>query len=373
MKSKTKNTVLCIVMGIFVFGFALLCLFLPKPDYLDSERRAPAPFPALTLDSVTKDGNEYGDSFMKHFDDNYAPDNFPFRDTFRSLKGAVVNYVFRQRDKDGIFMADGYVAEMQETIDEASLAHAAERLRYIYERYLKDKGIRPYLSVIPDKAYFLAAPNGYPSMDYDAFINKLLESTPFAQYIDITDSLSIEDYYKTDTHWRQERLPHVAALLVNGMGGNYTGTYESHTLDHPFYGVYSGRVGRPVPPESLSYLTHATMDSITVFDHENNKQIALYDMAKATGKDPYDIFLSGELSMVTIENPEAKTDRELIVFRDSFGRSLIPLLTEDYKKITAIDIRYLSGTLLGNFIEFDSQDVLFLYSTLVLNNSGEMK
>ena len=374
MSNKIKNIVVCAITALFIFGFSILCLVLPKPEFLDSERRPPAAFPELTLESIMKDGREYADSFMKKFDDNYTPDNFPFRDAFRSIKGFVVNYIFNHKDKDGIFMEDGYVAEMQETINEDSIAHAADRLAFIYEKYLKDKGITPYISIIPDKAYFLAEQNGYLSMDYEEFVEKMLASVEFAEYIDIMSSLSIEDYYKTDTHWRQEQLVDIAALLVNGMGGSYDSKYEINTLDHPFYGVYSGRVGRPVDAETIYYLTNANMANIKVTDYQNGgKEISLYDMVKATGKDPYDMFLSGELSKVTIENANAKTDKELVVFRDSYGRSILPLLADDYAKITIVDIRYAHPMMLLAGINFENQDVLFLYSTLVLNNSSELK
>ena len=52
-------------------------------------------------------------------------------------------------------------------------------------------------------------------------------------------------------------------------------------------------------------------------------------------------FLGGSKSLISIENPNAKTDRELVMFRDSFGSSIAPLLAEDYAKITLVDIRYL--------------------------------
>ena len=374
MSYKIKNVVLCVVMAVFIFGFSLLCLVLPKPTFLDSERREPAAFPTFSFSSVMKDGNDYANSFMKLFDDNYAPDNFPFRDTFRSIKGFVVNYIFNHKDKDGIFVTGGYIAEMQETLDESSIAHASDRFNFIYMQYLKDKGISPYISIIPDKAYFLAKKNGYLSMDYEDFVKKMTESVSFAEYIDIMGALSIEDYYKTDTHWRQEKLEDIAELLVNGMGGKYDSKYDVNKLDHPFYGVYSGRVGRPVSSETIYYLTNENMKNIKVIDHEHGgKEISLYDMVKATGRDPYDMFLSGELSKVTIENPNAKTDKELVVFRDSFGRSIIPLLADDYAKITVIDIRYAHPALLLAGMEFENQDVLFLYSTLVLNNSSELK
>jgi hypothetical protein len=85
------------------------------------------------------------------------------------------------------------------------------------------------------------------------------------------------------------------------------------------------------------------------------------------------MFLAGSDALLVIENPNATTDKELVVFRDSFGSSLLPLLIESYTKVTVVDIRYISSNLLGNFLEFNDQDVLFIYSTLVLNSSTSFK
>ncbi|MBQ8258967.1 MAG: hypothetical protein IJY97_05320 [Clostridia bacterium] len=374
MNTKIKNIVNCVVFGILIFGFALLFLLMPKPEFLNSERRPAAAFPELSLESIMKDGLEYGDSFMKQFDDNYTPDNFPFRDFFRNLKSTVNTYVFNKSDKDGVYVVDGVAAEMQEKIDEESIAHAAEKLSFIYEKFLKDKGIKPYMSIIPDKGYFLSEQNGYLSMDYSEFIEKMLSNVEFVEYIDITGKLSIEDYYSSDTHWRQEQLVDVAETIVNAMGGSYSSTFETNKLDVDFYGVYASRAPKPLDPETIYYLTNKNLEGVKVIDWEHGgKEISLYDMEKAQSMDAYDMFLSGELSKVTIENPNAKTDRELVIFRDSYGRSLLPLMVEDYAKITVIDIRYQIPQILLMGVNFENADVLFLYSTLILNNSSELK
>lgn len=62
-----------------------------------------------------------------------------------------------------------------------------------------------------------------------------------------------------------------------------------------------------------------------------------------------------------------------MVFRDSFGSSLVPLLVQDYAKVTLVDIRYVASDFVGQFVDFHGQDVLFLYSTLVLNSSSTLK
>ena len=85
------------------------------------------------------------------------------------------------------------------------------------------------------------------------------------------------------------------------------------------------------------------------------------------------MFLSGASPLIVIENPNAETEKELVVFRDSFGSSMAPLLVSDYRKVTLVDTRYIAPRLIGNFVSFDGADVLFLYSTLVLNQSGTLK
>lgn len=85
--------------------------------------------------------------------------------------------------------------------------------------------------------------------------------------------------------------------------------------------------------------------------------------------DKYDIFLSGPTPLISIENKKAQTDKELLLFRDSFGSSIAPLLIENYSKITLIDLRYISNELLEKYIDFNNQDVLFLYSIQVLNQN----
>ena len=374
MNTKIKNIVNVVVFCVAIFGFALLCLVLPKPEFLDSERRPAAAFPTLSLESIMKDGLEYGDSFMKQFDDKYTPDNFPFRDFFRNLKSFVNTNVFNKSDKDGVYVVDGVAAEMQEQIDKDSIAHAAEKLTFVYEKFLKDKGIKPYMAIIPDKGYFLSEANGYLSMDYDEFIAEMLASVEFMEYINIKDSLEVGDYYASDTHWRQEQLVKIAEILVNAMGGKYDSKFEKNELDVDFYGVYAGRAPKPLDAETIYYLTNGNLENVKVTDWEHGgKEISLYDMEKAHGKDAYDMFLSGEISKLTIENPNAKTDRELVVFRDSYGRSLLPLMVEDYAKITVIDIRYQVPQILLMGVNFENADVLFLYSTLILNNSSELK
>ena len=93
-----------------------------------------------------------------------------------------------------------------------------------------------------------------------------------------------------------------------------------------------------------------------------------------TAADPYNVFLHGsQQTYVVIENPNAATNKELVLLRDSFGCSLAPLLVEDYAKVTVIDLRAV-GTMTLKMMEakgllnMKDADVLFAYSAMVINN-----
>ena len=149
--------------------------------------------------------------------------------------------------------------------------------------------------------------------------------------------------------------------------------FEEVTLDIPFWGVYAGQSALPLAADEIKYITNPAIEAATAFDYESNSEIPIYSMELAQGRDPYEMYLCGSKSLITIENPNALSDKELVIFRDSFGSTLAPLLIDSYKKITLVDIRYLQSAFVGGFVDFNNQDVLFLYSVPVLNNSSTMK
>ena len=362
MMRKKQSMLTVLLLGVFLFGFAVWSMLKPADAQSQSERRNLAQLPAFSLSS-------FADGKWTSAFESCTLDQFPLREQFRTLKSLVSLGVFRQKDNHGVYFADGVVAKLEYPMNEESLAHAQERFGFVYDRYIKGTN----LSVIPDKNYFLASQNGYPALDYDAFFASMQTALPWASWIDLTGSLTIDDYYKTDLHWRQETLLPAAKTIADAMGAAISDSFTEHELDRDYYGLYYGYAALPVKPEKISYLTNNAIENAVVTNFETNQKTAVYDMEKATGKDPYEMFLSGSVSLLTIENPSAKTDKELVIFRDSFASSLAPLLIDGYTKITLVDIRYLPSARLGSFVTFDKQDVLFLYSVPVLNNSETIK
>lgn len=364
-----KNVRVSGLLTLALLWAVLTCAawFGPAESFSDAERRNLAQFPELTVETVLNG------KFMTEFE-SYTLDQFPLRDPFRQLKALFHYYGLGQKDNNDIYIADGYAAKLEYPLNEVSVSNALKKFNHLYGKYLSGSE-NIIVSVVPDKGCYLAEANGYPAMDYGALMDTVKNGMPWAQFVDITDQLTAEDYYFTDTHWRQEKIGKVAETLCKALGADWfrEGELTPENVERPFYGVYYGQAALPMREEELVVMNGDILEKCTVYNHETGKTTGIYDWEKLESRDLYDVYLSGAAALLTIENPNAATDKELVVFRDSFGSSLVPLLVKDYRTVTVVDIRYIASDFVGNYVDFHGQDVLFLYSALVLNSSTTLK
>lgn len=364
--NKKQSWSVIITFGIIVFGLAILIWVLPDQSYSSAERRRLAVLPKLNSETI------FSGSYSKDLE-TYLLDQFPGRDTFRAVKAEYRLNVLRQKDNNNLYIKDGSVYKIEKNLDENQVVYAANKINEVSEMYLQNCHI--VYSIIPDKNYYTAANNGYPVLDYAKMIQLMNENVTVGSYTDLTALLKAEDYYRTDTHWRQEKIRQVADAVLQSLGSSYRCQDDTFTENNlsPFYGVYSGQLGLPVQAETLTYLNNELLQRCTVEVLGVDGVKKVYDPSLFESSDGYNIFLQGAQPLVTITDPQNTSGKELIIFRDSFGSSLAPLLMGGYSKITLVDLRYMNSKLLGDYIDFDHQDVLFIYSTLVLNSGRLLK
>lgn len=368
MMKKIKNIVVTVILSSFILALSVFAWVKPTDEFSLTERRPLAKIPELNINTLLSG------AFMKNFE-NYTLDQFPLREFFRTVKAQSEIGIFNKKSNNDIIEKDDYITKIEYPLNENSLDNAAKKFNNVYEKYLKDTNTNIYFSIIPDKNYYLIGEDeNYLTLDYNKLVTDITEKTNYMKYIDIFSELSIDSYYKTDSHWSQDKILPVAEKIAGEMGVELKAQYEEISPDKSVYGVYYGQYAiNGVMPDSLIALSNEFTYNAKVTDYQNNRIIPVYDFTKADGRDFYESFLGGPLSLVTIENENATTEKELIMFRDSFGSSLAPLFIEGYKKITLVDIRYIHPNMLSQFIEFNNQDVLFIYSTSVLNNSETLK
>ncbi len=367
-----KNKIITISFVALLLTVFLVNLLVPTQEFSASERRKLAQLPIPSVESILSS------DFMKDFDD-YTNDQFFQRDRFRALKASVEFNLFRKSDNNDIYVLGDSVYKLEYPLALNRVNGMAKYLNRLNAEFLQDSASNVYYAIIPDKNYYVAAANGYPALDYELMIKLLTEQVQDMSYINLFDTLTAADYYRTDTHWRQDRLGPVVERLAERMGFVTDPSKVRYDRQEysPFYGVYYGQSALNIKPDEIIYLESDWTREAIVDNFEYKSEIGeepgVYDLDKLGGIDSYDLFLSGATALITIENPNNLTGKELVVFRDSFAGSLVPLMLEEYSQITLVDTRYMSSKLLAEHVDFQDKDVLFLYSTLVVNSSNILK
>ena len=210
MWNNKKNKAYVILLAGLLFVFSLWAWLKPTDDYSESERRPLDDFPEFTLETVLS-----GD-FMTEFE-SYTLDQFPLRDTFRSLKSMASLYLFRQSDVNDLYIHDGYLAKAEYPLSETMLDIAGDKFWYLYDSYMTDTDVNLYFSIVPDKNYYLSPEAGQLSMDYSTLVSSMTEKTSYMEYIDLFSLLKLSNYHPTDGK------PLLRRILRSGCSSGSTG------------------------------------------------------------------------------------------------------------------------------------------------------
>lgn len=345
---------LVVIGGLFILNF-----FTKPPPMLISERRVPAGMSELSVGAVVS-----GD-FMDGFED-FAADSFPLRESFRTIRAATIFGPFFQTDKDGVYFDSHGIGSFQ-SVNVSSVEQVADKIRVVADS-LDNMNI--FYSIIPDKSIY--SDRRMPGFDFELVEQLMRDRLPDEFiFIPLVDALNAESFYRTDLHWNQIRIDGVLETLNIYMGIEIDLSQYRQKYAGAFSGVYVGQLALPVESESLYILDNPYLSALYLNMGTREFEIGpVYDMERFLGLDPYDIFLRGAQPIIILENENPTSDRQLYLFRDSFSSSLAPLLASAYSRVTLIDLRFVDLHTLGQLIDFTpGSDVLFLYSSVVLNSS----
>lgn len=325
------------------------------------ERRKLSQLPKFTVEKLIS-----GDYFQDM--EEYFLDQFIFRQSFRRIKTFINTNIFKEKDNNDIYIIDDGIYKMEYPLREKSIYNSALLYNKISSTYFKDSNV--YYTIVPDKNYFVPKEKGYIRLDYEKLIDIMKNNTKDMKYIDIIKNLQTNDYYRTDLHWKQKNILPVSENLLTNMENKVSNyKYKEKTFDS-FYGSYYGQAATSITPDKLVYLYNKIIEECKVYDFEKQEYIKIYNDKDFENVDPYDVYLGGAKPLLSIENPNNNTGKELYIFRDSFGSSLAPLLVSEYSKIVLVDLRYINSIEFEKYIQpKKNSDVLFMYNTLILNNS----
>ena len=353
---------------VFILSLlAALACFIAAPERLFSEpeNRYLAKRPELSADAVLSG------SWQKDWE-TYLGDQFPGRDAAVSF-AAGIRKMSGQKDIGGVWLADdGFYPEVHaaDTFDAAAFS---KNLEYIggFAKHLPDTPCT--LLLVPDAA--CVHPDLLPAFaePYDASAMQKLAAGQLS-------GVSVPDlpgafadaaadgallYFRTDHHWNAEGLQLACRIFTEG-AGRYQGSPQ--LLSDGFLGsTYSRTLDAAAEPEEIFLFPVSDGIAVTA----DGKEIPLYDLSAKDKKDKYTVFFGGNYGLVNIKT-NAGTGKSLLLIKDSFANSLVPLLTADYDSITMVDLRYFGGSAASLAAMTVPDELLFVYSMSDLEQGSEL-
>ena len=359
-----KKIITIIILGIISL-FLISFIFLPKESFSEIENRNLANFPKLSLENLL-DG-----SYMEDIE-SYLNDNFPLRTIFMNIRTVYSKIIGKQDINEVYFGKDNFLLEQYNKID-----YEKELYNTINKFSKNNPDIKINLMLIPTKIsiYQDKLPKNANSYNQEALINSIYSKIDenvnkislYKPLIKEKDNYQL--YYKTDHHWTTfgAYIGYKEFLTKNNIEYINISDYNIQTITNDFKGSTYSKV---VDPFSNS----ETIDIFSYKDYElevdyvlSNKQTdSLYNYEYLNKKDKYALFLDNNHPLITIENKNIKNNNILII-KDSYANSMIPLLINHYNKIHVIDPRYYKKSITNYIKENKIENVLIMYNVGTLS------
>ena len=89
-------------------------------------------------------------------------------------------------------------------------------------------------------------------------------------------------------------------------------------------------------------------------------------MGKLDTKDKYGVYFGGNFAQIEIlmdqtSNDKNKTNKKLLIIKDSFANSIVPFLMPEYSEIIMLDLRYFNESISELMKKYQPDETLVLY------------
>lgn len=365
-----------ILQGIYVVGIigcltiAGIYIFVGKTKYFsEQENRYLTTLPEISWKGIT-------DGSVQEQLDKFASDQFPFRNQWMELSTALEKGI-GNRCINGVYLGkDGYYLE-QVLNSDISQTRYENNLTMLQQFLSKGKGKKAVM-LVPSRGCILKdkLPNG-AVMYEDATLYEKGYSMLQHSWIDLRADMQQaakekQVYFRTDHHWTLQGAYTAYTVLEKQWEGKIT-PYESFSpteVSKDFLGTMYAKVLEKNPKKDCLEVPKALPQNLKVTCDGETRQ-SIYEEEKLQGNDKYAVYFGGNYGIVEMENPQAKGGT-LLVIKDSFANSFVPLLTENYKKIVMLDLRYYNLSVQKVLEENAGADILVLYEMSNFAKEGNL-
>lgn len=243
-------------------------------------------------------------------------------------------------------------------------------------RYKKDlgKNVNVYSMVCPTPvSYYL--PENYQELtasekgNIDNINSALKNVTPIDAFTALLFHKDEKIYCRTDHHWQPLGAYYAAEEFAKEAGVPFAALDEYKKVSLPGYvGTLYGYTKSSVllnNPEDFIYYIPKTEVEVTRYDtaFNNPKENCslLLDPANMSNSSYYMVF--GGDNQISHIKTSCNNGRTLVIFKDSYGNALAPVLTSSFENIYLCDIRYFDINAISFIKDVEATDVLFAMCT----------
>ena len=349
-------------MGIIVF--MMLCVLTIRPMKKSiEENRDLAQKPSFSISDYIN--GKYSKAYA-----TYISDQFPFRTSLVKNK-AKMDLLLGKKEINGVYICkDGYLMEGFKNEPEKEMKKKAEAIALLTK---KNPGINLSVMLVPNKCEILKnllpknAPVDSETKYLDEFKDMLPSNVNFVNLVKNfeTNKASTELYFKTDHHWTADGAYKAYTEYMHSlhMEPSPETSFKRGLATNNFLGslYYKNGGGIGAPESMYLYLKNDVYPLIVKYFDGYGTHTTLYDSEKINGRDPYEVFTSGNHSQIKIRTA-VETDRKLLIFKDSYANAMLPFLINNFAEITVVDLRYYHDKIQDLFSNNEITDILVLYN-----------
>ena len=366
MNDREKYSNLVALMFCIVIGFVLMFNLIAKDKrFSPEENRMLQTEPEFTM-------SHYLDGRLENEIEAYSNDQFFAR------KGAVrVKTAFDVSmgvlEANGVIKCkDNYLMETLNSPNKEYVSNSISAIKEFKNRY-PDLGMSFVLApntanILKEKLPYSATLNDQNTY-MDDFFSKIGKIG--VNVIDVRDSLKKANkkeqiYYRTDHHWTTNGAYAAYGKIAEELGMDNTVKYRPVVVKNDFIGTLSSKSGFTsgkydsirifLPVENSGYI-----NSLIYYPETKEKTTNFYKLKNLKKKDAYTVFGGSNHPVYKVETP-VRSDKKLLLIKDSYANSIIPFLSQNYRKIVIVDPRYYYDDVDDLIAAEGITDVMFLYN-----------
>lgn len=359
-RSFLYKTFACIFCGL-VLILTVAGLFIPNKEYSEEENRVLAEFPVISWENILNT------KFMTGLE-SYTSDHFAGRDLWISIK-VKCDRILGKSELNGVYVCDdNYLIQVPTEPDQENVDNnlkAINRFADVNSELNINMMIVPNAISTMEDYLPLGAPARDQKKDAENIQNTLSASI---DYIDVSNVLKKHAdegmYYKTDHHWTSKAAYYAFMDSAEQMEITAPITeYDVYTVTADFSGTLASTSGYHKEEDEIEVYEPSGIenDYIVTDSSGEGPRTTVYDKDALNEKDKYQVFFGGNQSKVEISTTN-KTEKKLLVFKDSYANCFVPFLTPYYNEIIMVDPRYYYDDVYTLIERERITDVLFLYN-----------